>query len=395
MNSRQKLIVFDIIRKMLDRYIKGDAQVQEARARKKRIKAKSSLSSDDRNTLVDLSGITRRHFMARVRDLALLGGTVAIAGGGFLASENCFQDETAANPEKAAAFRLKIHEYEEQNRDIVNKTTITEIYTMVQDLYSATFGRKNLHNKLVIATPEDLKKRDPNALIPDAPSGIAGVFTVKFDRNTGKIQGFDSIPLLVYTGTETAIDPKVNKLSVIRAILIHEFVHTQTHPHAAPDTGLESVGKELVSAQYSRGLKWVGAQGEPAWFMEETNTQMLTEYTNDPMGQDPIWQQIKESDIYRHSFDASYFLGEAALREIYKKLGITIEQVEKFHYEGQPKEFLEYIDRKIAAKGLILPEPASSTLIKLDTQARDIAKSPNEYTQPLVNLKNAVVNSTP
>lgn len=378
----------------LERYIKGGPDIQEARAWEKRLGKKSTLSSGDKTDLARARVITRRHFLARVRDAAALTGAVLITGGGIITSETCFQDEASPNPEKASALRLKIHKYEERNRDIVNEATVTEILDMVKDLYRVTFGRERLDNKLIVATPENLKKLDPNAPLPDAPSGLAGIVIVKFDRD-GKIQGFDDIPLLVYTGKDTAKDPNVNKLSVMRALLIHEFIHTQTHPRAMPDTGFENVGRERVSARYVRGLKWVGPQGEPAWFLEELNTQILSEYTNDPSGQDPIWQQIKESDLYRQSFDAAYFLGEEALAEIYKKLGITIKDIEDAHFRAKPKEFLELLDRNIAAMKIILPEPASSIFIKLNIKTRPIAENPNQYIQPLLNLKNAVVNSTP
>lgn len=381
---------------IFERYFKGGPEVQEARARRDRLSRKSSLSNTDRNTIAELRTVTRRHMLRRMRDAAIVGGAV-VAGGGFLLFDSLTSnDSLEPNPTEANRIRKQIREYEDAHRDQVTTETVNTIYNLTASLYEATFGKKTTNTKFLPVTEQELKKYYPEGNLPDAPQGQAGVIIFSQDKD-GHLKEVQTIAFTVYLGKENMLDPNVNKLSVIRAVLMHEFVHTQVQPKLIE--GTVTAGDTPFRARYARGLKWVANNApktdEPAWFFEEINNQLLTEYLNDPSGQDPIWDQIRKSPLYSKSFDKDYFSGKEILSTIYQKLGITIKQVEDAHSQSDVEAFLKHIDELITARGISLPSNFTSSIIKMNVSEVTNTEPEVTYIKPLETVRDLVLQSTP
>lgn len=347
---------------MFERYFKGPPEVQEARSRKDRLEKKSSLSAKDRQLLVDYGQITRRHFLKRVRDVSALTAATVL-GGGYLLHKGLSEEKPTAEPEVAESIRQKIVDFEQSHFNEVNHETVNTLYKFSLELYEATFGKKAKETELIIITEHDFKNRNPDAIFPEAPTGKAGEVIFNVDR-TGQAESADRIRFIVYTGKESALDPDFNRLSAVRAVLIHELIHTQVEPIIIRGTAY--VGDKKFPAAYARGFKWVAAPTEPAQFFDELNTQLLAEYMNDPAGKDPIWDRMRNSPVYRNSFTQAYFPGKDAIKTIYERLGITIEEIEDYHYDSDGKGLLERIDDSISARGIELPQNFSSIVIDMD-----------------------------
>lgn len=134
---------------------------------------------------------------------------------------------------------------------------------------------------------------------------------------------------------------------------MHEFIHAQTTK--TPTDIL--IGSDFLKG-FKRGLKFSninGSEDERGHFFEEWNTQLLTEEMNDPTGNDNIFRNKNKS------LDPLYLDGADLLRRIYKKLGITIAEVENYHYNAQPLQLVRRIEAAALQAGVKLPTSFEQT----------------------------------
>jgi len=267
------------------------------------------------------------------------------------------------DPAKAERIRGEIRELEEANWDNLSVETTAKLARLIPELYQATFGRKSIENQFFFVDNSFFTSQG----LPgeEAPLGHAGF--IKFYDET-QVDDPSTIPIIILVGKPEIKDPNLNKLSVVRGLLIHEYIHAQTVP--VVENGEIIVGGERFRALYRRGLKWEYLNGNEeegkGRFFEEINTQLLSEYLNDPTEKDQLFNQIVQNPVYRFSLAPNYVAGAAILAKIYQKLGITPEEIEGFHFKAQPKEFLEKIDKLIQKQGIKLEKPASLILLNLN-----------------------------
>ena len=357
---------------MLERarnFFTGGKDVQEARATIDRLGKHPKLSQSNQQRLEGVRKITRRH---TIKLLASTLGLTAATSSATASAILLLRENGNSRAERAQEIRDKINLFEEAHAEDTSETTLQELFGMIDKLYEQTFDKKPAETKPVIIDEKQLKVWET---LPDSPEGES-LIPFSADRNGNPV----ALPIitLVILGKPELSDPNVLKISAVRAVYMHEYIHSQTKPvfeRGKPTT----VSGITFNSSYRRGLKWIekdkGEEGGVGWLFEETNTQLLTEYMLDPNGQDDLYQKMSNSPLYRKSFNLSYFEGVRILKQLYAKLGISIKEVEEAHYNADPKSLLDKIDRLIAQRGIVLPEPASRTLIKFrnfkDSESED------------------------
>ena len=377
--------------KEVKEFFTGGEQLREAKAQITRLEAKSRLSNREEDKLTQAQRISRRHLLK----LAATGIGIAVVGGvtgeliDWIVSSDG-QKETDGNSE-ADTIRQQIKQYESQHYGEVTEETTKQLSQFISDLYNQTYGKKPIQNKTLVIDNSYLRsKGQPETQVP---MGDAGVVVLYQDTNSGKINQI--IPIIIFAGKPEASDPTINKLSVFRALIEHEFSHAQTK--VTPETESVTVTGRTFKADRRRGFKWVDITfgdgdhtDEFCHFFDEVNTQLLAEYLNDPTNQDSIFRQMNASPVYKHSLATTYVEGAKHLRRIYQRLGISATDLEKLHYEAQPKKLLDLIDQKVQILGVRLTEPASTTLANLNPGGNnDIVEI-----APLANLADSISKQT-
>lgn len=364
--------------KEIKEFFTGSEEVNQARLTIQRYGKKERLSPGNQQHLEEARGVTRRHFLTHT-----IPSTVAVVSltgfGAYKLLESLITprsqpDILSSDPERANQIRQQIREFERENYSWPSTENLTTLANLISELYEVTFGRKALPRRLVLVSNEFFKEQGyPDSEILMEPTGHAGIIYFLADQNN-RIVGVQDIPLIINLGDPNIGDPEINKLSVFRALIMHEFIHTQTKPTFI--SGEVSVGKERFQAAYTRGLKWILSlatmnqdakpENEKAHYFDEANTQLLTEYINDPTGRDDLFVRMTQSLVYRYSLAPNFVWGASILRGIYEKLGISTSEVAHFQFNAQPKELLEKIDNLISQRGIILPQPASLVLINMN-----------------------------
>lgn len=273
--------------------------------------------------------------------------------------------------EEANHIRGKIADFEDKHANTVDQETINQIFQYSIDLCNATFGRGTVQSPPILYTNEELKKTGLHDPV-DVPQGdSSGIIFVEY-----KGKQYALTPMRIFLGDPRKSDPDLNKLSLIRGLILHEMVHRKTaiRPLAPGDQlnfqpALVKIGDEQFYAYFTRGFKWItdpenGKQ--KAYFFDEINTQLLAAFINDPTEQDPLYQNIVTSPLYRNSLSPHFYIGADLMKELYRKLGISIEDLEKLHLAAQPEVLLAEIDRRILRAGFKTAPLISSFLINLD-----------------------------
>lgn len=185
--------------------------------------------------------------------------------------------------------------------------------------------------------------------------------------------------IIVFLGKTDNYDPNISRLSVIRAVFMHEFIHSQTT--VTVDHGSVFIGNQTLNPNYHRGLKYVidlATGNQRGWFFDEINCQMLTEYYNDPQGNSDLFQRIDNSPVYDKSFDKDYFPGAALLRKIYGALGISPLEIARYYHSADSKGLLKKMDELLYRKGVAGREEFSDTFFsasqKDDSEDKDIKR---------------------
>lgn len=368
-------------------FFTGGQDVRESRDTIQRLQAKPHLSNREKGRLAQARGISRRHLLK----LTVTGiGVVLVGGvtGGLIdrIASSGGQNETDLNL-NADAIRQKIREFEAQNYGVVTEETTKPLSQHISDLYKATFQREPTQQNVLIIDNNYLKESGlPEENVPVGEAGI-----VYYEPGTnGEIKN-PIIPVIIFAGRPETNDPSINKLSVFRALIEHEFSHAQTK--VTQETESITLAGRTFRADRRRGFKWVGvtfdngARAEEfCQFFDEVNTQLLTEYLNDPTNQDPIFRQMNASPVFQKSLATIYVEGAKQLRTIYQNLGISISDLEELHYEAQPKKLFDIIDQRVQELGFTLAEPASVTLANLDPQNGD---DPAQIS-PITDLADAI-----
>lgn len=288
-----------------------------------------------------------------------------IAATGLVACNEIFPTQTGLlkdEGEKAQAIRAQIRVFEQEHANDITKENLTHLFGLVTQLYEATFNKKAAPTRLLVVTPEDVL-RNPGLLQADYPEGFAGAIMSNSDKNTSKEFPYTK-PVILGTGMLEKTDPGINRMSVYRALMIHELIHTQTKPRQEREEVV--IGSKAITTGGATGFKWFNSGGnrrEVAQFFDEVNTQLLADFMNDPTGQDTIYEQMRNSPVYRNSLAPNYTPGVKLMKELYRKLCISVYDVEGHHFNAQPGEILKVIDNVIASRGIVLPQSASSLLI--------------------------------
>lgn len=369
-------------------FFTGGEQLREARANIERLEVKSRLSNREQANLARSRRISRRHFLklaaATGIGVTAVGSIVGELIYRIVTSDGQNETDSSSNVDK---IRQQIKEYESLHYGEVTEDTTKQLTEFISDLYGKTYGKKPIQNKVLVIDNSYLtSKGQPEVQVP---VGEAGVVALYQDTDSGKINQI--IPIIIFAGKPEASDPTINKLSVFRALIEHEFSHAQTI--VTSETESVTVASRTFRADRRRGFKWVGITfdngnhaEEFCHFFDEVNTQLLAEYLNDPTNRDPIFGQMNASPVYKHSLATTYVEGAKHLRTIYQNLGIPTTDVEELHYEAQPKKLLDLIDQKVQALGIKLAEPASATLANLDPKSADDP----EQISPLAALADAI-----
>ncbi|MEK7581244.1 MAG: hypothetical protein AAB512_03090 [Patescibacteria group bacterium] len=342
---------------------------------------------------------TRRSFLTGAGKRALALAAIGVVGCSQENGSDQEITETNSLSDKAVNLRRDMRAYEAENTNILTQETVSKIAKYTEDLFGEVFAKKAIPRQILALDYDEAKKYDIEA---EKPRGEASIILFSRDA-TGEIQ--IDIPLIIFLGKPEIGDPGVNKLSVIRALIEHEYTHTQTNVKLAYKLdgqnsirkGVETISGRTFEYTHKRGLKWVkgqkssDARNDIAGYFDEINTQMLTEYFNDPEGNDPIFDQIIKSETYRTgTLAANYRYGAALLKRLYAKLNISISQVENYHFNADPKGLLEKIDAQILARELKLDKAASLILIDISPSS---AESITEF-EELKNLVEYVEQST-
>ena len=371
--------------KELKEFFTGGEEVKQARLTIQRYGSRRRLSPGNQQLLEEATKMSRRHFLklTALGTAGLIGSGTGLWKFGEWLSKPTYRlpdqptgpldTETSPDYIKASALRQQIRDFERENYNHISTENLTTLTNLIAELYGETFGRKTLSRRLVLVSNDFYKEQElPDSEISE-PTGHTGIIYFLADQNN-RIVGVQDIPLIINLGDPNTNDPEINKLSVFRALIMHEFIHTQTKPTFI--SGEVSIGKERFQAAYTRGLKWILSlvttsqdltrENEKAGYFDEVNTQLLTESLNDPTGGDDLFVRMTQSLVYKHSLAPNFIWGASLLRGIYEKLGISTSEVAHFQFNAQPKELLEKIDDLIYQRGIILPQPASSILIKMN-----------------------------
>lgn len=317
-------------------FFTGGPEVQSAKQTIKNLDHRRLLSAKNRQSLQNAHQITRRHFLTR--QLPAIGvATLAVTTGTWSIFESIPSDE-----QNTEDIRRKISTYEDQNQNNpITEESLQTLTNLISNLYESTFKKKTLNRRLFLATNEFFKKDGlKDEELPDFPSGDAGFLL-------GRQDGSQEIPIIIFEGKPGTSFPGTNQYSLMRAIIMHEFIHAQTTKIPANI----SIGSEHLKG-YKRGLKFTnigGSEDERGHFFEEWNTQLLTEEMNDPTGIDNIFKNKDKS------LDPLYLDGADLLRRIYKKLGITLAEIEDYHYKAEPLQFVRRIEAATQQAGIKLP----------------------------------------
>lgn len=303
-------------------------------------------------------------------------GSLSLVGAGVLAAcgtpiPRQKPNEVRADPDKANTIRREIGEFEATNWDNVSNSNVIWIYGKIAELHTATFGLPQIRTTLVAFGYDALGSEKARELglsqmreeIPWGDASLLGANSATLKPNQVAQSGI----VLLYTGKEEIKDPNINKLSVVRVVAEHEYLHSQTKFLKPGRVIIDGVPFEVT---LQRGLKWVTNElrnNQKAWYFDEVNTQLLAEYMNDPTGGDNIYERMLQSPIYNRSI--GWIEGAGALRSIYRSLCIPEGEVRPFHYNADPQGALDRIDQTVVRNGIVLPERASRMLIRL---------SPNE-----------------
>ncbi len=309
---------------------------------------------------LDEFGETRR------RTLKLLGlgvaGTAAV-GLGFWRPWELGGDFIDPQPEKAQQTRQEIKDYVGSHPEDLSDEAITHIFELNKHLYTAAFGRSLAPVKLQIVTNEKLRAQGLGEIT--TPQGSAAQVNLILDRQGGRPK-VESISLAIFTGKPESYNPGLPKLQIIDAIIKHELIHTQTEPKYG-FIQVEVGDHPKVMASGVRGLKWIGIStstfpsSELSIFFDEVNTQLLTEYMNDPANQDNIFREIAKSNS--PSITPAYIEAAALLRRIHGALEISPFEVKKFHQHADPKGLLDRIDLLSKERGYVANAKPSTTLL--------------------------------
>jgi hypothetical protein len=307
-------------------------------------------------------GLNRRRFLTV---------TAAVAGAGVLAGCGLSPQKNAvtADPDKADAIRREMKQFEADNRDNVSNENVIWLYGKIAELHTAAFGLPQVKttliafgHELIEGRAQELGLSQARQDVPwgDASAGLSAAIA-------GNRVARDSVAVMIYTGRDEVRDPNVNKLSVVRLVAEHEYIHSQTR---FIQPGLVSIDGVQHNVVLQRGLKWVvnePGNSNKAWYFDESNTQLLAEFMHDPGGEDPTPEQIMRSPVYRNSI--SWIRGGGALRSVYRGLCIPEGEVRQFHFQADPQGLLNRIDTTVTRNGIVLPLRASSTLIRLDPRS--------------------------
>lgn len=327
--------------------------------------------------LQDGPTISRRRFLQWG-----LGGLAAAGGALFTGWKFTEFLTDSSSLERQKAIRQQIKEFEETNPEITRETLQTLVNLELQ-LYEATFKRKPAPTRLGVATNDDLKNEGLRE--KEVPEGQAGAFILRGISAKDNIQTM--IPIFIFLGKPENTDVQVKRISVFKGLIAHELIHTQTLPRI--EKGTITIGESVFTVEgYARGFKYVDKTGEEyGHFFNEINTQLLTEYFLDPTGQDTLFHAMSQSPVYKRSITPTYTEGARILRELYLVLGISMEAVETFHFNAQPKEFLELIDQLIEKRRIRLNQKASQTLINLVSKGQSVIEGLASLHELLIKIK--------
>ncbi len=373
---------------MLREFFTGGPEVQTAKQTIKKIERKNPrrISLGDREILDSAHAITRRFFLTR--QLPAIGvATIAVGTGAWgvifeATHSDTDQNHPETDPQQAREIRAKLQNYEQFQGETVNNETLQTIATYVADLYKATFGLSIIPTKAIFPSNEAIKEIAQKDGLGDNinaedPSGIS-IFQGEYNQqNPTNIKIL--MDIIVFLGKTDNYDPNISRLSVIRAVFMHEFIHSQTT--VTVDHGSVFIGNQTLNPNYHRGLKYVidlATGNQRGWFFDEINCQMLTEYYNDPQGNSDLFQRIDNSPVYDKSFDKDYFPGAALLRKIYGALGISPLEIARYYHSADSKGLLKKMDELLYRKGVAGREEFSDTFFsasqKDDSEDKDIKR---------------------
>lgn len=281
--------------------------------------------------------------------------------------------DRAINP-NAENVRRQIREFEEGHIGPVTKDDVKKLFNFSAELYKETFGKLLPVNLSVISLEE---ARNQNLR----------------EEEFGRVLWYSAKPpiIRIFLGNNEANTTPIKNISTFRAIVMHNFVYSQAP--LLEERRMTKVGNIQFMPDYRMGFQWGKRnQRDFSYFgtsFDAINTQLLTEYINDPTDQDDIFIRMTKTPPYNAFFSLTLIEGTRLLKDVYMKLGISIDEVEKLRSSSQSVEFLTKIDRMVGALGISLREPASSVFVRLNLQD---TKSETQL-RPLVELSSQVVKS--
>lgn len=318
-----------------------------------------------------ISEMDRRRFL---RGAAGLAGAGLLLGCG-IAPVRQSGVGVKADPDEASAIRREIREFEAANWDDVSTSKVVWIYGKITELHTATFGLPQIKTTLVAfghdaLGSERMRELGLSQLRQEVPWGDASALGAN-SATLRPDQVAQSGIVLLYTGKENIKDSNINKLSIVRVVAQHEHIHAQTKFLKPGKVMIDGVPFEVT---LQRGFKWVTNEprdNQKAWYFDEVNTQLLAEFMNDPKGEDDIYERMLQSKVYNSSI--SWIEGASALRNVYRGLCIPEGEVRPFHFEANPQGMLNQMDAAVTRHNLVLPQRASSALIRLNPNQGDEA----------------------
>lgn len=308
---------------------------------------------------------------------AVTGGLIAVGHPGTLhgtadaptvAAGIPFIPAESSGHDRADKIREQIRDFETSG-PAITRENLTRLHGYVAELYEATFGWKPHPVNLIISSNQDLRRKN----IP--PKEAPAQYTTFRPEHQVEI----------YLGDVGSVDPRVPKIVVFRALMMRGFVNAQAK--VLPEIGLFIVGDEPFYGSYFRtGFQWQDTNEKSgknvASFFDSLNTQLIAEYMYDPSGLDDTFRRITGSSVYRQSIAVVVINGAGILGNIYRRLGISIQEAARLRFNSQGKEVLDLIDDK--AKGVLLDpkQRLSSLLVRLSPSSSEADRD----LQPLKNL---------
>lgn len=356
-------------------FFNGGPEVLDAKAELRRLAAKPHLSKRDQATYEKDQRVVRRDHLARdakvaAASLISLGSLSAlnldyllkVIGSLRYSPDSQTTIKPEQPPDNLSAIRREMADFEEKvsRRSLIDQDII-QLFHYTERLYREVFARPVVQSMIMVFGNGVWQQ--PNRIdwpmIENLPQNIQ----VNLQTNIPFSANYFGVVL----GRTDNVDPKISQISAYRGLVFHSYVHTQIIRRQ--ESGTANVLEGQLPLVEARGLKRVaqGGQGlvDVGQFFEEVNTQLIAEHLNNALVGDRIYQRMAESLLYQNSLPPIYAKGSEILKKLYDRLGISIEEVETFHYSSNPRALFDRIDAGSVRLGVNLPQPVSTLLINL------------------------------